>query len=175
LFPRPASRRPPRVAIKLLDPELAAAIGPERFTREIEFAARLQHPHILTLLDSGGAGGLLWYAMPYVEGESLRARLTHEGRLGVAEAARLGEQIARALDYAHRQGVVHRDIKPENVLLADGQAMVVDFGIARALSAGGEGLTRTGVMVGTPDYMSPEQVTAQREVDGRSDVYGLGL
>ena len=164
-----------RVAIKVLEPELAQVVGGDRFAREIEFAARLQHPHILTLLDSGAGAGLLWYAMPYVEGESLRARLQQEGRLGAAETARLGAQVARALDYAHRQGVVHRDVKPENILLADRQAMVTDFGIARAIRvAGGATLTGAGVAVGTPEYMSPEQVTAEREVDGRSDVYALG-
>ena len=164
-----------QVAIKLLDPELGALLGGDRFAREIEVAARLQHPHIVPLLDSGSGDSLFWYVMPWVEGESLRERLRQERRLGVEEAARLGAQVARALDYAHRQGVVHRDIKPENILLADRQAMVTDFGIARAIdAAGGPALTGTRVAVGTPEYMSPEQVAGGGELDGRSDVYGLG-
>jgi serine/threonine-protein kinase len=162
------------VAIKVLAPDLGAMLGGERFTREIAFAARLQHPHILTLLDSGAADGLLWYVMPWVEGESLRVKIEREGRLGVEETVRLGAQVARALDYAHRHGVVHRDIKPDNIMLVDGHAVVVDFGIARAIgAAGGDDLTWTGLSVGTPAYMSPEQA-AGREVDGRGDVYALG-
>jgi len=162
-----------RVAIKVLDPEVAAAIGPERFQREIETVARLSHPHILPLHDSGEAGGLLYYVMPYVQGESLRDRLAREKQLPLDEALRLTREIASALEHAHAQGVVHRDIKPENVLLQDGQALVADFGIARAAAAGGAKLTATGIAVGTPAYMSPEQA-AGGAVDARADVYGLG-
>jgi serine/threonine-protein kinase len=163
------------VAIKVLDPGLSALLGAERFRHEIEYAARLQHPHILTLLDSGAGDGLLYYVMPYVEGESLRARLDRERQLGLEEATRLAEEVARALDYAHRQGVVHRDIKPENILLADGQAMIADFGIARAIrAAGGEKLTQSGTTLGTPPYMSPEQLAGGADLDGRSDLYSLG-
>ena len=163
------------VAIKVLDPDLASTIGPERFLREIELAARLQHPHILPLLDSGDADGLLFYVMPYVEGESLRARLERERQLPVRDALRLAGQVASALDYAHRQGVIHRDIKPENILLADGQAVVADFGIARAvLAAGASKVTATGVTLGTPAYMSPEQAMGSASLDGRSDLYALG-
>ncbi len=164
-----------RVAIKVLDPELAAVLGPERFLREIEIAARLQHPHILPLLDSGAADGLLYYVMPFVEGESLRERLVRERQLPVNEALRLTTEIAHALDFAHRQGLVHRDIKPENILLSGGQAVVADFGIARAIrAAGGAKLTETGTSLGTPTYMSPEQVLGSDDLDGRSDLYGLG-
>ena len=164
-----------RVAIKVLQPELTAILGPERFLREIEIGARLQHPHILTLLDSGEAGGLLYYVMPYVGGESLREHLDRERQLSVEEALRLTREVADALDYAHRQGVVHRDIKPENILLQAGHAVVADFGIARAVrAAGGTKLTETGTALGTPAYMSPEQVIGSAELDGRSDVYSLG-
>jgi serine/threonine-protein kinase len=162
-----------RVAIKVLDPEVAAAIGPERFLREIETVARLSHPHILPLHDSGEAAGLLFYAMPYVEGESLRDRLARARQLPLEEALRLTREIASALEHAHHHGVVHRDIKPENVLLQDGQALVADFGIARAAAAGGAKLTATGIAIGTPAYMSPEQA-AGGAVDARADVYGLG-
>jgi serine/threonine-protein kinase len=166
-------RRP--VAIKVLDPTLAGVLGPDRFLREIETAARLQHPHVLPLLDSGSGGGILYYVMPYVAGESLRARMTAQRQLGIEEATRLTVEIARALDHAHRRGIVHRDIKPENVLLADGQALVSDFGIARALSAsGGEKLTQTGMTLGSPSYMSPEQLAGAADLDGRSDLYSLG-
>jgi eukaryotic-like serine/threonine-protein kinase len=163
------------VAIKVLRPELAAALGTERFIREIEIAAKLTHPHILPLFDSGETDGLLYYVMPYVEGESLRDRLEREGRVPVAEAIRLTDQIASALAYAHERGVVHRDIKPENILLTGDQAVVADFGIARAVeAAGGHRLTGTGLAIGTPAYMSPEQAFGTHEVDARTDVYGLG-
>jgi eukaryotic-like serine/threonine-protein kinase len=163
-----------RVALKVLDPALSAVLGPERFSREIETAAQLQHPHILPVHDSGESAGLLWYTMPYVEGESLREWLRRNGRRPVAEAVRLGREIAGALDHAHRKGVIHRDIKPENILLSDGQALVADFGIARTSTPGGETLTQTGLSLGTPAYMSPEQALGDRAIDGRSDQYALG-
>ena len=163
------------VAIKVLRPELAATLGPERFVREIEIAAQLTHPHILMLIDSGEAEGFLYYVMPYIPGESLRERLDREGKLSVDDGIRLTDQVASALSYAHERGVVHRDIKPENILLTGDQAIVADFGIARAVEmAGGERLTGTGLAVGTPAYMSPEQAFGQGDVDGRSDVYALG-
>jgi serine/threonine-protein kinase len=166
-------RRP--VAIKVLRPELAYAIGPERFLREIEIAARLAHPHILPLHDSGNADGVLYYVMPYVEGESLRDRLQREGKLPVEEAVRITSEVADALGYAHQAGLVHRDIKPENILLQAGHAVVSDFGIARAVSAAGaDKLTETGIAVGTPAYMSPEQSLGDSGLDARSDVYSLG-
>jgi tRNA A-37 threonylcarbamoyl transferase component Bud32/tetratricopeptide (TPR) repeat protein len=167
-----------RVALKVLHPELAYALGPDRFLREIDVAAKLSHPHILPLFDSGEAAGLLYYVMPYVEGESLRDRLNQETQLPLDEALRIAREVADALGYAHRQGVVHRDIKPENILLSGGHALVADFGIARALVAGDartvERLTETGMVIGTPAYMSPEQAGGERDVDGRSDVYSLG-
>jgi tRNA A-37 threonylcarbamoyl transferase component Bud32 len=164
-----------RVAIKVLQPGLAATLGTERFLREIETVASLQHPHILPLYDSGEADTFLYFVMPYVEGENLRDRLKGEEQLDVDEALRLTREIADALAYAHRQGLVHRDIKPGNVLLSEGHAIVADFGIARALAeAGGEELTATGMSVGSPRYMSPEQAIHGREIDSRSDIYSLG-
>jgi eukaryotic-like serine/threonine-protein kinase len=164
-----------RVAIKILRPELSATLGRERFLREIEVAAGLEHPHILALHDSGEAEGFLYYVMPYVEGKSLRDRLNEEKRLPLEEAVRLTQEVADALGYAHSRGLVHRDIKPENLLLAQGGARVADFGIARAIAeAAGENLTGTGMAVGTPAYMSPEQAAGSGELDGRSDLYSLG-
>src|SRR5437899_280914 len=164
-----------QVAIKVLKPELAAALGPERFIREIDTAARLNHPHILPLHDSGEAEGFLFYVMPYVEGETLRNRLDGAGQLPLAEALQITREVADALSYAHRHDVVHRDIKPENILFETGHAVVTDFGIARAITvAGGENLTGTGIAVGTPAYMSPEQAAASARVDARSDIYSLG-
>src|SRR2546425_2634651 len=163
------------VAIKVLHPELAAAVGTDRFLREIEIAASLTHPHIVPLHDSGEADSFAYYVMPYVEGESLRERLTRETQLPVDEAVQIAREVADALAYAHSHDVVHRDIKPENILLEAGHAVVSDFGIARAISAaGGEKLTATGLAVGTPAYMSPEQLAGGEHVDGRTDVYSLG-
>jgi len=163
------------VAIKVLRREIAAALGAERFLREIEIAARLSHPHILPLHDSGEANGLLYYVMPFVEGESLRDRLVREPQVPLAEALRVTLAVADALTYAHSHGVVHRDVKPENILLSGDAVLVADFGIARAITAaGGASLTKTGVAVGTPFYMSPEQAAGERQIDGRSDVYSLG-
>src|SRR5207249_1563794 len=162
------------VALKVLRPELAAVLGIERFLSEIRVTAHLQHPHILPLFDSGQVGGLIYYVMPHVEGESLRVRLEREKQLPIEEAVRLASGIASALDYAHRHGVIHRDIKPENILFQDGQAVVADFGIALALSAAaGSRLTETGLSLGTPQYMSPEQATGDRLIDSRSDIYSL--
>ena len=162
------------VAVKVLQPQLAEQLGSERFVREIRVAARLHHPHLLPLYDSGDANGFLYYVAPFVEGGSLRDRLTREGRQALGPALRLAREAADALDYAHRSGVVHRDIKPENILLEDGHAILADFGVARALeSAGADKLTGTGLGVGTPAYMSPEQ-TSEVPVDGRTDIYALG-
>jgi Tol biopolymer transport system component/tRNA A-37 threonylcarbamoyl transferase component Bud32 len=164
-----------RVALKVLRPELAAVIGAERFLAEIKLTANLQHPHILPLFDSGAADSYLFYVMPFVEGETLRDRITREKQLPIADAIRITTEVASALDYAHRHGVVHRDIKPENILLHDGQALVADFGIALAASkASGARMTETGMSLGTPHYMSPEQAMGEREITPRSDVYALG-
>ena len=164
-----------KVAVKVLRPELAAVIGAERFLREIRTIATLQHPHILGLIDSGEVGGTAYYVMPFVDGESLRDRLAREKQLPVADAILIASQVAAALDYAHRHGVIHRDIKPENILLHDGAALVADFGIALAASKGGGArMTETGMSLGTPHYMSPEQAMGEREITARSDVYALG-
>jgi eukaryotic-like serine/threonine-protein kinase len=164
-----------RVAVKVLRPELAAVIGAERFLAEIKLTANLQHPHILPLFDSGEADSFLFYVMPYVEGESLRDRLNREKQLAVPDALRIAGEVASALDYAHRHGVIHRDIKPENILLHDGRALVADFGIALAASkAGGTRMTETGMSLGTPHYMSPEQAMGERDITARSDIYALG-
>jgi serine/threonine-protein kinase len=164
-----------QVAIKVLKPELAAVLGADRFVVEIKTTAALQHPHILPLFDSGSADGFLFYVMPYVQGETLRTKLDRETQFGIDEAVRITRDVADALDYAHRHGVIHRDIKPENILLHDGRPMVADFGIALALSAAAGGrMTETGMSLGTPHYMSPEQATADKEITGRSDIYSLG-
>ncbi len=163
------------VAVKVVRPELAAVLGKERFLREVKITAKLQHPHILGLHDSGEADGFLYYVMPYVEGESLRERLNREKQLPIEDALQIAREVADALSYAHSHDVLHRDIKPENILLESRHAVVADFGIARAISAaGGDRLTETGLAIGTPSYMSPEQAAGSSELDGRSDLYSLG-
>src|SRR4051812_8298979 len=164
-----------RVALKVLDAELGAVIGVERFLAEIRVTANLQHPNVLPLYDSGSGNGLLYYVMPFVEGESLRDRLNRERQLPIDDALRITSAVAGALAYAHRNGIIHRDLKPENILLQDGQPLVADFGIALAVTnAGGNRITQTGLSLGTPQYMSPEQATGERVIDGRTDVYSLG-
>src|SRR5688500_8085156 len=164
-----------KVAIKVLRPELAAVVGAERFLAEIKTTANLQHPHILPLFDSGQADGMLFYVMPYVDGESLRERLDRERQLPLEEAVRIATNVAEALDYAHSRGVIHRDIKPANILLQAGKPVVSDFGIALAVSVGGGGrLTETGLSLGTPHYMSPEQATGEMRVGAATDIYALG-
>ncbi|WP_439643631.1 serine/threonine-protein kinase [Gemmatimonas sp.] len=162
------------VAIKVLHPDLGEALGADRFLAEIKTTAKLQHPHILPLLDSGAAGGLLYYVMPYITGETVRARLERERQLPVDDALRIARAVCDALQYAHEQGIIHRDIKPENILLQGGHALVADFGIALAVQqAGGQRMTQTGLSLGTPQYMSPEQAMGERTIDARSDQYAL--
>jgi serine/threonine-protein kinase len=164
-----------QVAIKVLPPELATALAAERFVREIGIAARLTHPNILTVFDSVATDGILCFVMPYVDGETVAARMRRERQLPIDEAVSIARQVAAALDFAHRHGVVHRDIKPDNVLLVGEQALVADFGLARAIhTASSVPLTQSGLAVGTPSYMSPEQAAADHDVDGRSDIYSLG-
>lgn len=163
-----------RVAIKVIHPELASGAALTRFEREIRVTARLQHPHIVPLVDSGTAGGLAYYVCPFIEGESLRALIRRRGKLPTEEAVKLAVDVAEALDYAHQQGIVHRDVKPENILVSNGQAIVADFGLARAMSGGDEAtLTATGTVVGTPFYISPEQLAGLQDIDARADIYSL--
>ena len=165
-----------QVAVKVLRSELAATLGPDRFPREIKIVAQLQHPHILPLYDSGESDGFLYFVMPFIDGESLRAKLDREGQLPVRDAVRILREVVDALSYAHGKGVLHRDIKPENVMLSGKHAIVMDFGVAKALSdAGGENITTMGIAVGTPKYMSPEQATGEPHLDHRSDIYAVGI
>ena len=170
------------VALKVLHPQIAATLGAERFQREIRLAARLQHPHILSVFDSGavrakdGRADILWYTMPFIDGESLRERLNRERQLPLEDALRITREAADALEHAHRAGIIHRDIKPENILLHGGHAMVADFGIALAASRteGGSRMTETGMSLGTPFYMAPEQAMGEREITAKADIYALG-
>ena len=162
------------VAIKVLRPDLSTTIGAERFARELRLMATIDHPHIVGVLDSGDAEGSLWMAMPFISGESVRERLAREGQLPLTEALAIAQQSAIALGFAHARGVIHRDIKPDNVLLSDGQAYIADFGIARAMQASEQAITATGMTIGTPAYMAPEQATADKRLDARVDVYALG-
>jgi serine/threonine-protein kinase len=164
-----------KVAVKVLDPDLAQTLGAERFLREIETAAGLTHPHILPVFDSGEAEGSLFYVMPFVEGESLRSRLAQEKQLPLEDALRMTREVADALDYAHRRGVIHRDVKPANIMLEEGHAVLADFGVARAVATARDArITSTGTSLGTPAYMSPEQATGEADLDGRADIYALG-
>ncbi len=164
-----------KVAVKVLRPELAAVLGAERFVQEITTTANLQHPHILPLFDSGEADSFLYYVMPFIDGETLRDKLNRETQLGIEESVKITTDIAGALHYAHGEGVIHRDIKPENILIHNGRPMVADFGIALAVSAAAGGrMTETGLSLGTPHYMSPEQATAEKDLTHRSDIYSLG-
>src|SRR5687767_15387755 len=167
-----------KVVVKVLPPEMAASVNQDRFRREIQLAARLQHPHVVPLLTANASGDLLWYVMPFIEGESLRAKLAREGELPVGEAVRLLREITDALAYAHEQGVVHRDIKPDNVMVSRGHALVTDFGVAKAVSEStgtASGLTSLGMALGTPAYMAPEQAAADPHVDHRADLYAVGV
>ncbi|HEU4800038.1 MAG TPA: serine/threonine-protein kinase [Gemmatimonadales bacterium] len=163
-----------KVAVKVMRPELAATLGGDRFLREVEIAAQLNHPHIVSMHDSGDNDGVLYYVMPFVEGESLTQRLAREGPLPVGDALRIARQVSDALAHAHKRGIIHRDIKPGNIMLSEGHALVADFGIARALRSGATAITTAGLAIGTPHYMSPEQATGSREVDERTDVYAVG-
>ncbi len=164
-----------QVVLKLLPPEMGAAVNVERFEREIKLAARLQHPHIVPLLTAGASGDLLYYVMPFISGESLRVKLAREGELPILESVRILREVVDALSYAHRNGVVHRDIKPDNILLSEGHAVITDFGVAKAVSASsGTSLTSLGVALGTPAYMAPEQAAADPHVDHRADIYAVG-
>jgi len=163
------------VAIKVILPDITSSISGQRFLREIKFAAHLAHPNVLPLLDSGEADGFLYHVTPYMEGETLASRVKRERQLPIADAVRIAREIADALDYAHTEGIVHRDVKPENIILSKGHALIGDFGVARAIDVGGgERLTQTGIILGSPAYMSPEQASGERNLDGRSDIYALG-
>ena len=163
-----------RVAVKVMSPEIAASMGTARFLAEITTAAGLSHPNIVPLHDSGEHGGVVYYVMPHIEGETLRERMNRDGKIPVAEAARLMSRLAAALDFAHRRGIVHRDIKPENIMLFEGEPLILDFGIAKAITAAaGTSITQTGVSLGTPAYLSPEQASGETNIDGRSDQYSL--